>query len=290
ATAEDLIKKLPGLQVDKEGNIIAQGKEVQKVLVDGKEFFGTDPKLATRNLTADMIESVQVFDDMSEQAKFTKVDDGNRSTTINLKLKKDKKKGSFGRALVSAGTNDRYEGNMNLNKFNDDQQFSLLANANNINKGGTSQAVLGLGNNPGRGMQMSGMQGGSGITRSISSGLNFRNDVSKKIKLNGSYFFSNYNRQDQQQSFRQSFFPGDSVALQSGNTSSKNMNQNHRFNVRVEYIIDSMNSILYIPTLNFQRTENFYNDSNFVISSKPGFEYLSLTNRNINTQILDGNN
>src|SRR5690606_11629655 len=85
------------------------------------------------------------------------------------------------------------------------------------------------------------------------------------------------------------FFPGDSVALHSSNTSSKNMNQNHRFNVRVEYIIDSMNSILYIPTMNIQRTENFANDSNFVISSKPGFEYLSLTNRNINTQILDGN-
>src|SRR5690606_23466490 len=166
ATVEDLIKQLPGLQVDKEGNIIAHGKDVHKVLVDGKEFFGTDPKLATRNLTADMIESVQVFEDMSEQAKFTKIDDGNRSTTINLKLKKDKKKGSFGRALVAAGTEDRYEGNFSLNKFNDDQQFSLLANANNVNKGGMSQASPG--NNSGSGMQVGAVPGGSGVNRSIS--------------------------------------------------------------------------------------------------------------------------
>ena len=81
------------MDVDKEGNIKAQGESVQKVLVDGKEFFGNDPKLATKNLTADMIESVQVFDDMSDQAKFTKIDDGSRSKTINIKLKKDRNKG-----------------------------------------------------------------------------------------------------------------------------------------------------------------------------------------------------
>lgn len=287
ATVEDLIKKLPGLQVDKEGNIIAHGKDVHKVLVDGKEFFGTDPKLATRNLTADMIESVQVFEDMSEQAKFTKIDDGNRSTTINLKLKKDKKKGSFGRALVAAGTEDRYEGNFSLNKFNDDQQFSLLANANNVNKGGMSQASPG--NYSGSGMQVGAVPGGSGVNRSISSGLNFRNDIGNKLRLNGSYFFNNNNLQDQQQTYRKSFFPGDSVTLYSGITSLKSMNQNHRFNFRVEFMLDSMNSILYIPALNIQRTENFDNDSSYVITSKPGYEYLSLTNRNINTQILDGN-
>jgi len=95
ATAEDLLKKLPGVEVDNEGNVKSQGEAVQKVLVDGKEFFGNDPKLATKNLTADMIESIQVFDDMSDQAKFTKIDDGSRSKTINIKLKKDRNKGYF---------------------------------------------------------------------------------------------------------------------------------------------------------------------------------------------------
>ena len=100
ATVEDLLKKLPGVEVDKEGTVKSQGEQVQKVLVDGKEFFGNDPKLATKNLTADMVESVQVFDDMSDQAKFTKIDDGSRSKTINIKLKKDRNKGYFGRALA----------------------------------------------------------------------------------------------------------------------------------------------------------------------------------------------
>ena len=104
ASLEDLLKKIPGMEVDKEGTVKTQGEQVQKVLVDGKEFFGNDPKLATKNLTADMIESVQVFDDMSDQAKFTKIDDGSRTKTINIKLKKDMNKGVFGRALAAGGS------------------------------------------------------------------------------------------------------------------------------------------------------------------------------------------
>ena len=138
ATAEDLIKKLPGMEVDREGNVKSQGEAVQKVYVDGKEFFGNDPKLATKNITADMIESVQVFDDMSDQAKFTKIDDGSRSKTLNIKLKKDRNKGYFGRAALAYGDQNRYEGNITLNKFNEDQRISLILNANNTNKQGFS--------------------------------------------------------------------------------------------------------------------------------------------------------
>ncbi|HEX7846020.1 MAG TPA: carboxypeptidase regulatory-like domain-containing protein, partial [Chitinophagaceae bacterium] len=138
ATVEDLVKKLPGMEVDKDGNIKAQGEQVQKVIVDGKEFFGNDPKLATKNLTADMVESVQVFDDMSDQAKFTKIDDGSRTKTINIKLKKDRNKGYFVRALAGYGSDDRYEGNLSFNKFTGPQRISFLFNANNINKQGFS--------------------------------------------------------------------------------------------------------------------------------------------------------
>ncbi|MBK9569896.1 MAG: carboxypeptidase-like regulatory domain-containing protein [Chitinophagaceae bacterium] len=144
ATVEDLLKKIPGMQVDKDGNVTAQGESVQKVYVDGKEFFGNDPKLATKNLTADMVESVQVFDDMSEQAKFTKVDDGSKQKAVNIKLKKDKNKGIFGRALAAGGYGDggRYEGNLSFNKFNGNQRLSFLFNANNINKQGFSFPIL----------------------------------------------------------------------------------------------------------------------------------------------------
>ncbi|MFM8807195.1 MAG: carboxypeptidase regulatory-like domain-containing protein, partial [Sphingomonadales bacterium] len=138
ATVEDLLKKIPGMEVDKEGTVKAQGEQVQRILVDGKEFFGNDPKLATKNLTADMVESVQVFDDMSEQAKFTKIDDGSRSKTINIKLKKDRNKGFFGRALAGYGSKDRYEQNLSFNKFDGNNRISVLFNANNINKQGFS--------------------------------------------------------------------------------------------------------------------------------------------------------
>ncbi len=124
AFAEDLLKKLPGVQVDKDGNVTAQGEQVQKVYVDGKEFFGTDPKLATKNITADMIESVQVFDDMSDQAKFTKIDDGSRQKAVNIKLKKDKRKGYFGRAVAGYGTDDRYQGSLSFSRLFETSQYS----------------------------------------------------------------------------------------------------------------------------------------------------------------------
>jgi hypothetical protein len=93
------LKKLPGMLVDREGTVKAQGETVEKVYVDGKEFFGNDPKLATKNITADMIDEVEVYDDRSEQAKFNKIEDGSRSKAINLKLKKDKKRGVLARQM-----------------------------------------------------------------------------------------------------------------------------------------------------------------------------------------------
>ena len=107
---EDLLKKLPGIQVDKNGTIKANGEEVKKVLVDGKEFFGNDPKIASKNLPADAVDKVQVFDKKSDQSQFTGFDDGNSQKTINLTIKQDKKNGVFGKAIAGAGGNDRYEG------------------------------------------------------------------------------------------------------------------------------------------------------------------------------------
>ncbi|MBL7758483.1 MAG: carboxypeptidase regulatory-like domain-containing protein, partial [Chitinophagaceae bacterium] len=224
ATAEDLLKKLPGMEVDKEGNVKSQGESVQKVLVDGKEFFGNDPKLATKNLTADMIESVQVFDDMSDQAKFTKIDDGSRSKTINIKLKKDRNKGYFGRALVAYGDKGHYEGNLSINRFNGNQRTSILFNGNNINKQGFSFSDIissmggfsGFGGGGGGGGMMGGMQvrggmgavfggGGSGSTgliKSLSAGLNYSNEWAGKMKLTGSYFLSNSDTRQQQDMLR----------------------------------------------------------------------------------------
>jgi len=314
ATLEDLLKKIPGMEVDKEGTVKAQGEQVQKVLVDGKEFFGNDPKLATKNLTADMIESVQVFDDMSDQAKFTKIDDGNRTKTLNIKLKKDRNKGYFGRALVGVGNDGRYEGNLSVNKFTGPQRISLLFNTNNINKQGFSFSDIisamggfsgfGGGNTGGgfggggmqimstRGGGFAGMGGGgtTGIIKSLSAGLNYSDEWGKNIKITGSYFFSDSRPRQEQNIFRQTFYANDSTASLNRQTFSNNLNQNHRFSLRFEYQIDSMNSILYTPSLTLQHSENYSTDSSYTVSDSPLNKYLAIAGISQNSNERNGMN
>src|SRR5688572_8065458 len=139
AMAEDLIKKLPGMEVDNDGTIRAQGEQVQRVTVDGKEFFGRDPKLATRNLPADAVDKVQVFDKKSDQAVFTGIDDGQREKTINLELKEEKRNGMFGNVTGGYGSPDnRFTGRISLNRFSKGQQISIVGTGNNINEQGFS--------------------------------------------------------------------------------------------------------------------------------------------------------
>jgi len=314
STAEDLLKKIPGVQVDKDGNVKAQGEDVQKVYVDGKEFFGTDPKLATKNITADMIESVQVFDDMSDQAKFTKIDDGSRAKTINIKLKKDKKQGYFGRGMAGYGTEGRYESSLSFNKFNGDRRISILAAANNVNKQGFSfsdivSSMGGFGSrNSGGGGNFGGgggggvrlpssnnsnsgsSGGGNGIVQSISTGINYSDKWGSKVAVTGSYFYSNTDTRTERSSLRQSFFPNDSVTFQNQETSSRIKNQNHRFNLRLEYAIDSMNSILFTPSLTLQHSDTKSVDTTFTRSTKPGQDYLSQAGVTRNDNQRDGIN
>lgn len=302
ANAEDLLKKIPGMEVDKEGNVKAQGEEIAKVYVDGKEFFGSDPKMATKNITADMIESVQVYDDMSDQAKFTRIDDGSRAKTINIKLKKNMRKGYFARALVGVGDQDRYQANLSFNKFNGDSRISLVANSNNLNKStfnfndvvGAMGGLTGVrggggggGGNFGGGGGGGGNRGGGGgggtfgsggsggITRATSAGLNYSNKIGNKLDITGSYFFSESENKKESRSLRQTFFDKDSTTFATETSSAITKNQNHRINLRAEYYIDSMNSILYTPRITFQNSNNFSLDTNYTMAVTPKFNFLS---------------
>ena len=255
ATVEDLLKKVPGMAVEKDGTVKAQGETVQKVYVDGKEFFNNDPKLATKNLSAEMVDRVDVFDDMSEQAKFNGIDDGSRSKAINLKLKKDKKKSVFGKAYAGAGTEDRYDVGLTANFFKGAMQSSVIAKANNTNNVGFSLTDM-LGMFGGGGMQSfggggtsivsgggamggmirsmigsSGMSGfnlgsnGRGLTSSSQLGFNYRDTWSKTFDINGSYFFNHTNTEDNQSSYRQTLAPDSSINT-NDNTYSNNSNNN----------------------------------------------------------------
>jgi len=201
ASVEQLLKKLPGVKVEKDGTIKAQGEKVTKVLVDGKEFFGNDPKVATKNLPADAIDKVQVYDKQSDQAQLTGFEDGNYEKTINLKLKKDKKKGMFGKVNAGAGNKERYEGKFNVNSFKGARQFSAIGMGNNTNAEGfsfmdilnftgelsrmqsggggnmnfniTGEQAAAMGMNPGG--------ANSGIITARGGGLNYNNIIGKKL-------------------------------------------------------------------------------------------------------------
>lgn len=312
ASVEDLLKKLPGVQVQKDGTVSAMGENVQKVYVDGKEFFGNDPKLATKNITADMVDQIQVFDDMSDQAKFTKIDDGSRSKTINIKLKKDKNKGDFGKATVGAGTNGRYEGNLSFNHFRGSQRVSVLAAANNTNKQGFSFSDI-ISSMGGMGALKGGSSGGfdagalkgalvsgaggfggtggssSGVTTSKSAGINYNDTWNSKIDFRSSYFFSQTDNLQKQNSYRQTYFPADSTSDAYTDSESRNKNKNHRLNARWEYAVDSLNSFLFTANLNVQKSNGLYNDTSFTFSNAVN-DYLAITSKTYNKNERDGFN
>lgn len=273
ASVEQLLKKLPGVKVDKDGKITAQGEKVNRVLVDGKEFFGTDPKIATKNLPADAIDKVQVYDKQSDQAQLTGFEDGNYEKTINLKLKKDKKKGAFGKITAGAGAKERYEGKFNINSFKGARQMSALGTGNNTNAEGFSfMDILGM---TGALNQM--RQNGGNITLSMSAddaaamglggnqngirtawggGLNYNNIIGKKLDWQSNYFYNRFNPVMKSHILRQNFSPNGATNFYNEDAYSDNINNSHRLNLNNLYQIDSFHSLRFVPSLGYQETDN----------------------------------
>lgn len=284
AVVEDVLKKMPGMQVSKDGTITAQGEQVQRVLVDGKRFFGDDPKMATRNLPPDVVDKIQVFDGLSDQSTFSGFDDGNRVKTINIITKKDKRKGYFGRgtAGVGAAANQSvHDVNMNISKFNGNQQITFTGAGNNINKQNFSiQDLFSSGSNSMRGFGGSGVMGGggrgggmaglsnminsfattaanaNGITNNWNAGLNYKDVWSKKTEVQGSYFYNQQSTVRDQKNFTENLVgtnPDSSIFNnQTNNTLTKNFN--HRINFNIEHLFDSSNSLIIRPNVSFQNT------------------------------------
>ena len=246
AVVEDLLKKLPGVIVDNDGNVSAQGEAVQRIFVDGKRFFGNDPKMATKNLPPDIIDKIQVYDAMSDQSAFSGFDDGVRIKTINITTKKNKKRGYFGRAFAADGDQGRYEGNVNFSKFRGDQKITALGQTNNINvQGFTPQDGGGSGQTRG------------GITETKAAGLNFTDTWNGKTDFSGSYFYNNLQTEKDTKSFTQKFFPNnDTSSFTSATKTSNQANENHRVNFNIEQTFDSMNMLIIRPDISFQNNNS----------------------------------
>ncbi len=290
AVVEDLLKKMPGIQVAKDGTIRVNGQRINKVFVNGKEFFTGDPKLATQNLPADAVDKVQVFEKKSDQSEFTGFNDGNGETAINLKLKKDKKNPTFGKIKVGAGTNGRYDGQFNINRFKDDQQISAIGMINNTNRqgfsimdilnftgetrnmmkgsGGGMRIVINDGGGSDFGLPVDG--GGAsaaGIARTISGGLNFNDTWNKKTDFNGSYFYNNI-KVAKDQKLNRDFVASSNPYSFSENSYDNRSTESSRLNMSIDHKIDSFNSIKFTPS--FTHQDNYYNSSNNYISTSAG--------------------
>lgn len=265
AVVEELLKKLPGVEVDKDGTIKAQGETVKKILVDGKPFFGNDTKLTTRNLPAEIVDKIQLIDKKSDQAQFTGINDGETEKAINITIKKDRKKGLFGQASAGYGSDQRFAASASLNRFREGQQLSVLASGNNVNNlGYTDLNALQIGGNrSARGMRIAmnnaGGNGGNGISRNWTGGINYSQDLNKKLKISGSYFYNDSRTENQRTSARQNVLP-DTTYYYNTNTRSLNANANHNFNMRVEYEIDSMQSLIISPNFNYSTNNSYQNN------------------------------
>jgi hypothetical protein len=269
ATAEDLLQKMPGV-TSENGSAKVHGESVQQVLVDGKPFFGDDPNVALKNLPAEVIDKIQVFDKASDQSEFTGFNDGNTSKTINIITKKGKNKGQFGKIYAGYGTDNRYTAGGNINFFNGNRRISVIGLSNNINQQNFSaDDLLGISSgNSGRGRSrnMGGGRGGSdagnflvgqqgGIATTHSIGINYSNEFGKKIKLSGSYFFNKSLNDNFTILSREYITNQDSGFVYNENSNANSDNLNHRFYLRFDYNIDSSNSIIFTPRFNL--TDNF---------------------------------
>lgn len=256
AVVEDMFKKLPGVEVDDDGKITVQGKEVKKILIDGEEFFTDDPKVASKNLPANMIEKIQVVDRQSDEARFSGVDDGEEETIINLTVKKGMKQGWFGTAQAGGGTemevlNGMYELNAMANRFVDNNQFSILGSLNNTNNQGATD--LGASMFSGSSRMMAGGNRGTGTSGMLGGNFNV-GTKDKSLRIGGDVGYMGSDRYYDSRSEQQNFLTNDSSSFV--NRDGENINRSHSFgmNFRLRWEIDTLTRLEFMPHFGFNKS------------------------------------
>lgn len=249
AVVEDLLKRLPGVEVDETGKITANGKEVTKILLDGKEFFSDDPKVASKNIPVEMVQKLQVVDRKSDLARITGVDDGEEETVINLTIKPGMNQGWFGEIQGGYGyrllnnpdgaSPHRYQGGAMVNYIKDDDQFTLIANSNNVNSMGFTDQGQGRFRRWG---------GNNGIATSHSLGVNFNVGNQEIFRVGGDVMYSYNDRDTRKRSDRQDFF-SDSTAYSDNKSDSRDIGQQINARFRIQWNPDSLNTFEFRPRL-----------------------------------------
>lgn len=258
ANVETLLKKLPGVTVDNDGNITVNGKKVSKILVNGKEFFGSDLTIATKNLPKEIVDKIQVVDTKTKDQAFTEEEGDKEDKTINITIKKDRNKGLFGRVTAGAGTNERYELSGILNYFNDKERLSVLGGVNNVNTSGFNNDEI---KNMGGGRSYIRVNGvwtssnpfrqnnSEGITRSATSGIHYANEWKKKMDLTTDYFYNDRDTKTASVSTSETFLPDDETYITDSNNSSDRLGISHNFNLEFEFKPDTLTRISIQPKI-----------------------------------------
>lgn len=290
--AGSLISKMPGLEIA-DGAIEAQGRSVQRVYVDGREFFGNDVMSAVRNIPADMIESIDIYNTQSDQSEFTGVDTGEGVTALNIVTLPDKRRGAFGRVFGAYGIPDKYIGGGNVNIFNNDRRISVIGLVNNVSRQNFSfEDILGTTeeSNSRTSNKNFMVRPMDGISTVQAVGVNYSDDWGKKGKVTASYFFNRTDNHNTSRSDKQTFTASDKLVLYNDENRSKALNLNHRFNSRIDYRFSERHSMMMRTSFSLQdnnarnellsRTDNKFSDDdirfvnrrrNFGLSDSKGF-------------------
>lgn len=288
ANLEELMKKLPGVEVDSDGNITVNGKPVSRILVNGKEFFGNDPKIATKNLPKEIIDKIQVTDTKTKSEEFTGKAGDPDNKTINIELKEDKNKGYFSRLTAGGGTDERYELSGIANYFKDDLRVSVLASSNNINSsgfsfdevfdmmGGNARSIR-FNSNGSFSINGNGFGSNNGITKSETAGFNFVNEWENDMELSADYFYGGNDTETRTRVERENILP-DSRYFTNSLISSNLINDSHRANLRYEVEFDTLTKLSVTPRFN----------ANIGISFRDRYEENLDENMNLqNTSVVD---
>jgi hypothetical protein len=301
AVAEDLLQKVPGIQVEN-GKVKAQGEEVKKVFVDGKTFFGDDPNMALKNIPADIIEKVQIFDQQSEQSEFSGFDDGSTSKAINIITRLNISSGTFGRLRAGYGSDDRYNAGGDVHLFDEEQRLSLIGQLNNTNEQNFSSMDM-FGGIPGmdRGEVRTGGENNlqpnliaaqDGNTDVKGFGFNYNYEWSKDTELGGSYFYNNTNNDLISSLNRTYLLSNNNGQTYVEDNLSNSQNTNHRINLRFDYEIDSVNQIRFIPTFFLQNNlgntslNGTTNKLNNLVNSTKSFTSSDLDGVNFSSMLM----
>ncbi|MDR0419527.1 MAG: carboxypeptidase-like regulatory domain-containing protein, partial [Prevotellaceae bacterium] len=275
ASAEDLIKKLPGITVEG-GTVKTQGEDVRKVLVDGKPFFGDDPTIAIRNLPAEVIDKIEVFDRMSDQSQLTGFDDGESVKTLNIVTKENRRTGQFGRVYAGSGYDDtekdvRYSAGGNISLFNNIRRVSIIGMSNNVNQQNFASEDLSAVSGGGRGRRNAFSGGGSGIVTTHAIGINYSDMWGEKVEVSGSYFFNYVDKNTRKELAREYFSEGDTTQYYNENSNSDNETYNNRLNFKLDYKISEQTSLMFQPSLSFQTSSTSKEDINEMLFNTVDF-------------------